>query len=248
MSVRLGLILAALVFLLTLVVRLPASVLLARAPPEVRCTGAAGTLWRGSCGELAVGPRSVSDVHWTLHPAALLRLRIAVDLASLDPAATGQVYLEWQPGGELLIERLRAALTAQAIAAVLPAGWSASLQLAVDRARVRAGHLLELAGTMDLLQLQLRAPRTAFGSYELVFPPVAGADASADAPMLGTLRDLEGPLSLRGQMRLTPQGSYELSGNVAAHEDASASVRQLLELLGPAGTDGTREFSFAGSL
>jgi hypothetical protein len=131
---------------------------------------------------------------------------------------------------------------------VLPAGWSASLQLAIDRARVHAGQLLELQGTLDLRQLQLRASRTAFGSYELVFPPRAASADPAALPMQGTLRDLEGPLSLRGQMRLAPQGSYELSGTVAAHQDASAELQQLLELLGPAGADGTREFSFSGTL
>src|SRR5208282_1995644 len=90
MSVRSALLLAALVFLLTLLVRLPASVLLTHLPGSVRCTDVSGTLWRGSCGELAFGPQSVSDVRWTLHPVALLRARIALDLASADPAATGQ--------------------------------------------------------------------------------------------------------------------------------------------------------------
>ncbi|HXN10604.1 MAG TPA: type II secretion system protein N, partial [Steroidobacteraceae bacterium] len=215
MSVRSALILAASVFVLTLLVRLPASVLLAHAPAALQCTGASGTLWRGSCGVLAFGPRSVRDVRWTLHPGPLLRARVALDLDSLDPDATGQAYLEWRPGGELLIERLNAQLAASQSAALMPAGWSGSLQLAIQRAHVRAGHLVDLAGTLDLRQLQLRAPRTAFGSYELVVAPVAGTEGSGDAPMLGTLRDLEGPLSLRGQMRLTAQGSYELSGQVA---------------------------------
>jgi general secretion pathway protein N len=248
MSVRFALILAGLVFVLTLLIRLPASVLLSHAPANLQCTGVAGTLWRGSCGTLAFGPRSVRDLRWTLHPGALLRAHLALDLYSSDPEATGQAYVDWRPDGELLIERLNARLAPSQAATLLPSGWSGSLQLDIQRAHVRAGHLLDLIGTLDLRQLQLRAPPTEFGSYELIVAPAGGADGAADAPMLGSLRDLDGPLSLRGQMRLTPQGSYELSGHVAAREDATPDVRQLLALLGPPGADGTREFSVAGTL
>jgi len=248
MSFRSALILAALVFVLTVLVRLPASVLLSHTPVALQCSGASGTLWRGSCGTLAFGPRSVREVRWTLHPGPLLRARIALDLSSLDPDATGQGHVEWRPGGELLIERLNALLRPPQTATLMPAGWSGSMQLAIERAHVRDGHLVELAGTLDLRELQLRAPRTALGSYELLIAPDTGTGGPGDAPMVGTLRDLEGPLSLQGQMRLTPQGSYELSGKVAPREEANSDVRQLLGLLGPAGADGAREFSLTGTL
>jgi general secretion pathway protein N len=248
MSVRSALILAALVFVLTVLVRLPAGLLLSHMPAALHCANAAGTLWRGSCGTLAIGPRSVHEVRWTLHPGPLLRARVALDLSSTDPDATGQAYVEWRPDGALLIERLNALLAPPQTAALMPAGWSGSLQLAIQRARLRDGHLVDLAGTLDLRELQWHAPRTAFGSYELLVAPDAAAGDPGDAPMLGTLRDLDGPLSLRGQMRLTPQGSYELSGKVAARADADPGVQQLLGLLGPIGADGTREFSLAGTL
>jgi len=248
MSVRVAVLLAALVFLLTLLVRLPASLLLNALPATWHCTGAAGTLWQGSCAEFAAGPRSISDLRWTVHPAALLRAHIALDFASSDPAASGQGYLEWQPGGELLLEHLSATLAPQALMGLLPGGWNASLQLAIEQARVRAGHLVALAGALQLQQLQLRAPRTALGSYELAFAPQSAGIAATDTPMHGALRELEGPLTLRGEMLLQPDGSYQLSGKVAAHEDASASLQQLLELLGPADANGARDFSFTGRL
>jgi hypothetical protein len=246
MSARFALLLAALVFLVTLLVRLPAGVLLAHLPGTLQCSGISGTMWRGSCGELAFGPRRVSEVRWLLHPASLLRARVALDLSCADPAATGQAYLEWSPGGELLVEHLAATLGAPLLTGLLPGGWSASMQLAIGRARARAGHLVAIEGTAQLQQL--RAPRIAFGSYELAFAPAAGAELPAGAPMQGTLRDLEGPLSLRGIMRLTPEGRYELSAKLAAHEDASPALQQLLELLGPPDAQGARDFSFAGTL
>jgi hypothetical protein len=247
MSVRFALLLAALVFVLTLLARMPASVLLSRVPGALQCTGAAGTVWRGSCEQLAYGPQRVSDVHWTLHPAALLRAHIALDVVCEDPGASGQASLEWRPGGDLLIEHLTGTIAPHELGTLLPAGWSASLQLAIARARVRAGRLIALAGTLDLQQLQLQAPPAALGSYELAFAP-AGAEAAGDAPLQGSVRDLAGPLSLRGQILLTPEGGYTLSGTVAGRSGDSPELEQLLQLLGPADASGARNFSLAGTL
>jgi hypothetical protein len=247
MPVRAALLLAALVFVLTLLVRMPASLLLSHLPGALRCEGATGTVWQGSCEQLAFGKQRVSDVRWTLHPGALLRARIALDLLSADPAASAQASLEWRPGGDLLIEHLTGTFAPQELEPLLPAGWSASLQLAIGRARVSAGRLVGLEGTVDLRQLQLRTPRVAFGSYELSFAPT-GANAAADAPLRGSLRDLAGPLSLRGQILLTPTGSYMLAGSVAAHGEESPELEQLLALLGPPDQNGTRDFSLAGTL
>jgi len=250
MSVRYALLLAALVFVITMLTRLPASLVLDHWSGPVHCTGASGTLWHGSCERLAVGPGGISGLQWTAHPAALLRARLAADVTSSDPAASGQAYLEWQPGGELLIEQLTAHLAPAALVAWLPSGLRASLQLAVARARLRAGHVIALEGTLDLqqLQLQLPAPGTALGSYELRFAPYPESGATADGTMQGTLRDLEGPLSLRGQVRLHSTGRYELSGRLAARPQAGTEVQRLLELLGPADADGTRAIDFAGVL
>ena len=65
---------------------------------------------------------------------------------------------------------------------------------------------------------------------------------------MGRLRDIDGPLSLQGQARLSSDGSYEFSGTVATHGGASPDLQQALQLLGPPNAQGRYEFSLAGTL
>ena len=239
---RLALLLAAIVFLITLLVRLPARALLALLPADVACAGPSGTVWLGSCEELRVGAMPVAGLSWTLHPAALLRLRLAADLSSQDPAAHGQAQLEFAPNGDLAISALAASVAVPGRSGLAAGIGTASLQLSIDSARIQAGHLVALVGTIDLLQLHLGNPPAELGDFELKFAP------SKSATMAGQLRDLNGPLSVSGILQLSPAGAYQLEGSVAPKPGASEDVTRTLQILGPADAEGRRTISLAGSL
>ena len=67
--------------------------------------------------------------------------------------------------------------------------------------------------------------------------------------MIGQLRDLSGPLAVRGQLRLQPSGAFEINGTVATRPNAGNEIDQALQVfLGPADTQGQRPFSMAGTL
>jgi hypothetical protein len=66
--------------------------------------------------------------------------------------------------------------------------------------------------------------------------------------MLGQLRDLNGPLSVTGVVRLSPDGSYELAGSVAPKPDADPDLARVLQLLGTPDAEGRRAFSIAGTM
>jgi hypothetical protein len=240
---RPALILAVVVFIITLLVRLPARALLMLLPAEVSCAEPAGTVWSGSCGELRAGAFAVSGLAWTLHPAALLRLHVAADLASQDPRANGHAQLELALNGDLAITALAANLAIPSGAGLFPAGSSGSVQLAVDSARIEGRHLVALQGKIDLQQLQIENPPADLGSFELQFAP-----PSQGAAMVGQLRDLNGPLSVIGVLQLSRAGSYDLEGSVAPRPGASADLTQVLQLLGPPDAQNRRAFSLAGSL
>jgi hypothetical protein len=240
---RLALLLAAIVFLITLLVRLPARALLALLPADVACAGPSGTVWLGSCEELRVGAMPVAGLSWTLHPAALLRLRLAADLSSQDPAARGQAQLEVAPNGDLAISALAASVAVPGRSGLAAGIGTASLQFSIDSARIQAGHLVALVGTIDLLQLHLGNPPAELGDFELKFAP-----SNAPTPMAGQLRDLNGPLSVSGILQLSPAGAYQLEGSVAPKPGASEDVTRTLQILGPADAEGRRTISLAGSL
>lgn len=240
---RLALILAVVVFAVTLLVRLPARVMLLLLPADVTCSAPEGTFWSGSCGQLHVGALTVSGLSWTLHPPALLRLRVAADIASEDPAANGHAQLMLSPNGDLAITAAAATVAMPDGSGVAPAGTSGTLQLAIDSARVQGGHLVGLQGKIDLQQLHIENPPAELGSFELQFAP-----ASEAGPMVGQLHDLSGPLSVTGVLQLSRTGSYELEGSVAPRPNAGANLTQLLQFLGPPDVQGRRPFSLAGTL
>jgi len=244
MSLRWALILAAVLFLLTLLVRLPARLLLSYLPPDVICDDPGGTVWHGSCGQVRSEGLSIAGVSWIVHPAALLSLKLSADLSSADPNAGGSASIEATRNGDVSISALRATLPLAAGSLFLPAGSSATLVLALPSASIHHEHLVAAQGTVDLQQLHLAKPVADLGSYELQFAP-----SSSESIIGGQLRDLEGPLAVNGMLRLQPNGAYDIDGTVAARSSASDDLNKALQLfLGPPDAQGQHTFSLAGTL
>jgi type II secretion system (T2SS) protein N len=231
--------LAVAIFLLTLLVRLPAALLPSLLPKNVLCLSPSGTLWQGECGALRSGEIELANVRWSLHPLELLRARVTLDVQSDDARTAGSAQLTLRSGGEIDVRDLRGTVPMPGPLSPLPSGWSGELELAIDQASIRNGHPTTIVGVITARQLHSERPPTDLGSYELRF---------AGTPMLGTLRDLEGPLSLQGQVQLSANGSYELNGSLAAHDDANPDLQQMLRLFGAPDAQGRRQFSLAGTL
>jgi len=247
---RAALILLGVVFAATVLVRLPARALLWALPADVACESPGGTIWSGTCGEVRVDAVTLQGLSWQLHPGALLHLRLAADISSDDPAASGHAQVELARDGEISIAGLAAQVTLPGHVGLVGPGTSGTLQLDIDSARIAGGHLAALQGRSVLQQLRLASPRADLGSFELLFaPPVAAAQLpGAPVAMLGQLRDLNGPLSVTGVVRLSPDGSYELAGSVAPKPDADPDLARVLQLLGTPDAQGRRAFSIAGTM
>ena len=243
-----AILLAAVIFLITVLVRLPATVITLFLPSAVQCRAPGGTIWRGACGELRSGPIALSGVHWILHPLALLRAQVSADVDSEDARAAGRAQLRLHSNGDLEIEALNATLPLQTGLSLFPAGWDGSLELAIEQAAVHAGHLTAVQGVIRARQLHRDQPPADFGSFELNFPRASGASTSEAGAMVGNLRDLDGPLSLQAVLQLSRSGGYELAGTVAARDASSAELQQLLQLLGPADGQGRHVLSLSGTL
>jgi len=213
-------------------------------PTAIHCQAPSGTLWQGSCGELRSGAVEISDVRWTLHPLALLRAHLAVDVQSDDARASGRAQLTLHSNGDVDVQSLNATLPMQGGLSLMPAGWSGTVEVVIQHASVQAGHLVALQGAATVRQLHSDHPPSDLGSFELDFP----ASASSAAPMVGTLRDFDGPISLQSQVQLSPAGAYEIAGTAAARTSSNADLQQMLQLLGPADAQGRHAFSLAGNL
>jgi hypothetical protein len=239
MSLRLGLSLAILVFLGTLLVRFPAKAAAALLPSSVICEQPQGTLWRGSCTHLQTPALTLGDIEWTLHPAALLHATLSADVSSGDPRLSGQGEVELARGGMMTAHALRLQLPLQGGLSQIPPGFQGTIEAEVASVRLNNGLLDELIGTVRVLQLHSDLLGE-LGSFELRFPE--------DGSMLGQLRDLSGPLALQGQVQLTRQNAYTASGTLQSRPSANPQLAQALQLIGPPDSEGRRSFTFAGHL
>lgn len=239
---RLALILAAIVFIVTLLVRLPASLLVSHLPSDLVCEDASGTVWQGACVQLSTNGIRVANLTWSLHPLALLKLAISADLSSADPAAGGSGRVVLGRDGDVSITDLHATLALPAGSQWLPPGTSATLIASLPSAKFRNARLITIEGTIDIQQLHISNPAADLGSYQLRLQPEASGSM-----IDGELRDLNGPLAVSAQLRLQPSGAYEINGTVAPRANPSEDLDKALQLLGPADAQGQRTFSLAGT-
>jgi hypothetical protein len=244
MTLRTALILAALLFLLTLLARLPARTLVALLPPEVACEAPEGTVWHGSCAQLRGAGIAIGDISWTLHPWSLVTLALRVDLSSADPNAPGSGSVTARRQGNMSIQHLNATVPLPTGNTLLPPGTSAIVTLALSEVEIRDSHLALADGTVEVHQLHILNPPSDLGSYQLRLAPDAARTGVA-----GELHDLDGPLAVSGKLRLQSGGAYEINGSVAARATANGELSGALDtFLGPADAQGQHAFSITGTL
>ncbi|MFM2288984.1 MAG: hypothetical protein RL684_2127, partial [Pseudomonadota bacterium] len=191
--------LALLVLAATVLVRLPAQWALALAPQGVGCELPSGSLWQGGCKGLKAAGLSLQSATWQLHPLALLRARLSLDVQVDDTRVTGHARIAFSPGGTIDLQDLRAHMPIDSgLLPLFPRGWGGELALALDEARLEHGHPATLRGAAHAQGLRQLSTAMAFGDYVLRFDQ----PADANGRLLGQLADEGGPLALSGQLQL----------------------------------------------
>ncbi len=248
MSRRAVIVLMALLFTVTVLLRAPARWLLAALPAGVECRAPEGSLWQGSCARLQVSGAALDAVSWSLHAWPLLLGHLDVDVTSADAQATGTARVSLGFGGLRSLRQLQAELPVDpGRLPLFPAGWTGRLELAFDAIEFDAGRITLIEGTATAHDLAQRNPPLAYGSYELRFSPAAPAGAASDTPIRGELRDLGGPLSVSGALTIRNGREYRLAGLVAARPAAGAELAKAVDYLGPSDAQGRRSFTVEGS-
>jgi hypothetical protein len=252
MSTRALVVLAVLLFAFTVLLRAPARWLLAALPATIECRSPAGTLWRGSCGQLQIPTGTLNQVSWSMHPWPLLQGHIDADLRSADAHAAGTARASLRLGGHIVLTQLHAQLPVDAgYLPFFPVGWSGQVELALDALELRSGTLVSIEGTVAARSLARRNPPMSFGSFELRFAPgasnTAGTTRGEAAPIRAALRDLGGPLAVTGTLTIRNGRDYLLSGPVAVRPEGDAELTRIVEYIGPPDTQGRRTFTLEGS-
>jgi len=241
---RQALLAAVLLFLVTVIVRLPARWALRFAPADVVCEAPEGSVWHGACARLQAAGVSIGPVSWRLHPLPLLIARVDADVTSSDARLAGEASIALRSGGRISARALHTQMQLDSgLLAAFPQGWQGQLRLNLDSLEFQAGRLATLSGTVDVDSLAQLSPSMPLGSFELQFAPASGSPGAIH----GTLRDTAGPLVVAGTVQYAAASGYEINGTVAARADATPELAKAVELLGEADAQGRRPFSLAGS-
>jgi len=241
-----------LVFVGIVVARMPIGWVFSGSKGGVSCGDVDGTLWNGSCTGLtvvAVQQQPLGDLTWEVHPLRLFAGKLNADVVLTRPTGTVQGNVE---------AGLNKAVSARDVHADLPVdreltsslppnlqGLRGTLHAELSQVRVQGNVLKLIQGVVEVHDLtDGQGPEAQrWGSYSLTFPPSSGGDP------VGQIRDLggNGPLSVEGTLRLTPEPGFDVEGMVAARPTAPPDLAKDLQFLGSPDAQGRRPFSLAGT-
>ena len=243
MTTRRMLWLAALIFIATLIWRLPASWALGFLPPGVSCEQPRGTAWNGSCGQLSAGHIALHDLRWSWLGGELLHRKLGVAVSVNDPQLHGSARLLLGSGGRLSAEQLSAQLPLHnSLLGGTATGLDGSLQIELPHIELLNGQATAATGTLQARDVRRLRPLLNYGNFEWQLAAVQNGRLS------GRLRDLGGPLALAGTLALSLRGDFELNALLQARTGADPALAQAAELLGPADADGRHALSVSGAL
>jgi general secretion pathway protein N len=233
-------------FFVFLVAMVPASQLARRLPAGVVISGVEGTVWSGRARSLAISGRPFGALDWSCHPWRLLMLRWSCRLDLSPPGGEVSGNLSGDFGDELAAREVRGHVPIAIFEGIAtPRGWSGDLEFDVGEVRFTDRRPAAAQGTLILRRL--RAPGAngqALGDFELV----VGEGTVGSEALNGRLRDLGGPLHVRGAVELHDDGRYLLSGDAAPGPGAGPAIFDTLGFLGPPDSQGRRPFTIEGTL
>ncbi len=251
MKKRWAIALAAAAFLLTLVLHAPAALLYAWSqdpaqPAKVRLHGVHGTLAKGGFAGLTLNNRlTLSDARWTLRPAWLALLHVAVDFEAGDDAVV-RARISRSVLGALRVSNLTSVGSAKSLLRMLgqpalPVEGQARLDLPL--LRLAGDTPIEAEGSVEVENLAwtLAKEPLALGSFN--------AALSTDNDVIHVnFGSGPGPLEVGGTATLGAGRAYELDLQLRPRPAAPEQLLTLVRSLGPADGQGWHHFRRQGTL
>ncbi len=232
-------------FLVFLVAMVPATQIARRLPAGMALSGVGGTIWSGSARALTVNGREFGATDWSCSPWRLFLLEWSCRVSLRPPGGEvsgdisgdfGKVIEAGAITGRLPITVFEGLVT--------PRGWTGDIELDVADVRIVERRPVFATGKLYLRSLKAPGPHgQLLGDFELV----VGEGTVGTKALNGRLRDLGGPLHVRGAVELDHDGRYLLSGDAAPGPGAGPAIFDTLGFLGPPDSQGRRPFTIEGS-
>ena len=210
---------------------LPASLAARFLPAQVHADDFSGSLLHGAAGKLSVNARDAGALEWQVHPIALLRLALLVDVhwvkigfvidGTADIGARSIVARDIRGGGP--IENLTDLGFGN--------GWRGSATLNLTEIRSDFHTLESAVGKIQVSDVASSsiADGSNLGSYVLQLAP---GSIAADGTLNATVSDTGGPVEAQVQIRFSPATRTGLlSGTLKERPEASPALRDQLNNL-----------------
>ena len=234
------------VFLVVLVLYLPASWISSALPAGVRCSELGGSVWHGECLGLQYQGAALGDATWNIAPSRALTGRLSGDVDVRGAALNGRADLDTNFSGVGELRMIALAVTLDpALLPQLPPQQRGNLNAKIARLELGPGPAPRaIEGTIELRDFrQVGAQPMDLGSYQVTFD----GSAPQDGALVGKLRDLGGPYIVDGTVKLTPPNGYLVQGYITGRSaDAERIVREITLGAMP-DASGRSTFSFEGS-
>tara|TARA_R110002126_G_scaffold110116_5_gene247179 strand:- start:461 stop:1219 length:759 start_codon:yes stop_codon:yes gene_type:complete len=233
------LLLAVMVFLLTLLGNLPASLVWRQVAPslpaQVKLQGITGSLWQGQVANMQVEGVDQGALRWDWRPSGLFKGQLALDL-DWRPR-NSQVSATLRLGfGSLVLEQVTGRLDARSMAAVNKAPFILTGDWLLDIPE------LKLEDFERVVQAHGRIAWQGAGGglpEPLGLGNLAAQLSSENDWLMMTLSsDQSGPLGLTGTAKWRPAQALQLDTRLQARAHAEAGLAEGLKLLGRPDADG----------
>ena len=216
---------------IAVVFMLPASLAARFLPAQVRAEDFSGSLLHGAAGKISINARDAGAIEWQVHPLALLRLALLVDVhwvkvafvidGSADLGARSIVAHDIRGGGPIAdLQDLGFA-----------AGWRGTANLNFTEIKSDFRALQTAVGKIELSNIASAdiAAGSDLGSYVLQLAP---GSIAADGTLSATVTDNGGPVEAQAQIRFSPATrTGMLSGTLKERPEASPALRNQLNNL-----------------
>jgi hypothetical protein len=210
---------------------LPASLVARFLPAQVRAEDFSGSLLHGAAGKINVNARDAGAIEWQVHPMALLRLALVVDVhwvkiafvvdGTADVDARGIVARDIRGGGPV------DSLTDLGFGN----GWRGSAKLNLTEIKSDFRGLKAAVGKIEVSDIASAgiAGGSNLGSYVLQLAP---GSVAPDGTLSATVNDTGGPVEAQAQIRFSPATrTGMLSGTLKERPEASPALRDQLNNL-----------------
>ena len=234
------------VFLVVLVLYLPASWFASALPPQIRCNEIGGSVWHGECLGLQWQGAALGDATWNLAPGRALTGSLSGDIELRGTAVTLRSDLDTNFSGVGELRNLSARLVLDpALLPQFPPDQRGTVSAQFVRLELAEGPSPRaLEGTVELHDFrQVGSRPLELGSYQLTFE----GGAPTNGAVVGALRDLGGPFAVNGTVTLTAPNAWLVQGYITGRTAQAERIVREITLGAMPDPSGRSTFTIEGS-